>query len=226
MTCYWVERATWLITLPPARRHSCMPGQLPTTPLSFLPGQRRTNSIVNQLHSRRHRSLRQQCSCNELDGRCRCSSSPHPECGGTADQCLTALPPGLKSSADYFPHRQPIRFERTDLAVAVSATDPNHYPLTYSAAPLPAGASFKLLKRARSPGYPPPPVGNLSHLRSCQGQSGQRAASITVTVSVVETYWTGRQLLEVERWRGNDRRRFRGLARGPCPTFPHPGGRG
>ena len=55
---------------------------------------------------------------------------------------LAALPPNLNLPPVFTPIGSQSISKGQTLQFTVSATDPNHYALTYSAAPLPAGASF------------------------------------------------------------------------------------
>jgi hypothetical protein len=97
---------------------------------------------------------------------------------------LAALPPNLNLPPVFSPTGSQSVSAGQTLQFAVSATDPNHYSLTYSAAPLPVGASFD-------------PVTGLFSWTPAAGQLGgypitftatdnaATSASISVTVSVV-----------------------------------------
>ena len=103
---------------------------------------------------------------------------------GLLANVLAALPPNLNLPPVFTPTGSQSISKGQTLQFTVSATDPNHYALTYSAAPLPVGASFDPVTGVFSWTPTTSQLGTYPITFTAR-DNPTTSASISVTVSVV-----------------------------------------
>ncbi|HXJ39898.1 MAG TPA: LamG-like jellyroll fold domain-containing protein, partial [Bryobacteraceae bacterium] len=133
---------------------------------------------------------------------------------------LAALPPGLNLPPVFSPIASQSVSAGQTLQFTVSATDPNHYALTYSAAPLPAGASLDPITGVFSWTPTASQLGSYPITFTAR-DSPTTSASISITISVfgnlldkLANYW------KFDANAGTIAADSAGLASGTLSNFP------